>query len=829
MSQKWTLWPGKPDAKALEVLPNQRAPQETSIFATKREKPLWNMRPDLKADNQGAHWTESQVMKLDDNQHMHQPPSASASFIEAVSGAGRSGASSADVLSSPIGTHARVDRQHFRPESASIPATPLDSETVRILAQYHYLPHVVATLSQDAPDSRRYLDHAYPLHPAGSTEMIVQDLVPAAGGNNDARSWVGQFTQSSPALQAQLLETLLRCCSLSQLRVAESLLEPLFRRDFISLLPHELALSILQHLDVDTLITAARVSRSWRRVIDDDAMWRLKCDQLKIDDSFFLQAVPRPVNLPDFLAPRISWKRRCLLRRWSDRNWKSAKFNAWAMYGHGEAVITCLLLHDTHIISGADDRTVRIWCAVSGNLLRTLHGHTGGVWCCQARDALIVSGSTDRTLRIWNIQQGKLVGVLEGHSSTVRCLCLTDKYVVSGSRDQTLRIWSLQTVRVLTGHTMAVRCVCVSDDLIVSGSYDFTLRVWDFATGSCLHVLTGHLQNIYSLQFDGNLIASGSLDSFIKIWDARSGKNIFTLEGHQSLVGQMQLRGNILVSGNADFMLKVWDVTTGKCLHTLRGHDSAVTCVQFDDEKIVSGSDDGHIKVWDLKTGQLLHNLVTLGPEAVVWRLQFNETRLVAAIKGGSSFPVTTTQTHAHQGGTMQYTVVDRDLSLPNNAQVVGSITANADNPVQRAQEERLFEAITELGGTPNANGTRILMLNFLEKDAWKVASSTIPRHDESVPCVVPCTPRRFFTMITRLLDMDNIVYTEGPAYVLNCTLPAFRYTIEVTTSSDVRSLLANCGITLRFVHGNRSEFPAYAQAMHELILRSAREMILLP
>ena len=38
----------------------------------------------------------------------------------------------------------------------------------------------------------------------------------------------------------------------------------------------------------------------------------------------------------------------------------------------------------------------QVWSAVTGKCLRTLVGHTGGVWSSQMVGNIIVSGSTDR-------------------------------------------------------------------------------------------------------------------------------------------------------------------------------------------------------------------------------------------------------------------------------------------------------------------------------------------------------------------------------------------------------------------------------------------------
>lgn len=64
---------------------------------------------------------------------------------------------------------------------------------------------------------------------------------------------------------------------------------------------------------------------------------------------------------------------------------------------------------------------------VSFQCLRTLVGHTGGVWSSQMRDNIIISGSTDRTLKVWNAETGECIHTLYGHTSTVRCMHLHEK------------------------------------------------------------------------------------------------------------------------------------------------------------------------------------------------------------------------------------------------------------------------------------------------------------------------------------------------------------------------------------------------------------------
>lgn len=150
--------------------------------------------------------------------------------------------------------------------------------------------------------------------------------------------------------------------------------------------------------------------------------------------------------------------------------------------GHEDHVITCLQIAGDKILSGSDDNTLRVWSAGKGACLRTLSGHTGGVWCSQITPdgRIAISGSTDRTVRVWDTESGECIFVLRGHSSTVRCMALKGPHLVSGSRDTTLRVWDVYSGRhlhTLNGHVAAVRCVQFDGRRVVSGAYDYTVKV----------------------------------------------------------------------------------------------------------------------------------------------------------------------------------------------------------------------------------------------------------------------------------------------------------------------------------------------------------------
>ena len=58
-------------------------------------------------------------------------------------------------------------------------------------------------------------------------------------------------------------------------------------------------------------------------------------------------------------------------------------------------------------------------------------------------DGTLASGSWDNTIKIWNTTTGDIIRTLTGHSDWVRTLAvLPDGTLASGSTDTTIKIWN---------------------------------------------------------------------------------------------------------------------------------------------------------------------------------------------------------------------------------------------------------------------------------------------------------------------------------------------------------------------------------------------------
>jgi hypothetical protein len=245
-----------------------------------------------------------------------------------------------------------------------------------------------------------------------------------------------------------------------------------------------------------------------------------------------------------------------------------------------------------------------------GALIRTLTGHAGKVFAVSVtpdgRQA--VSGAEDKTLKVWDLETGRELRSLKGHAGPVLTVSVTPdgRRAVSGSfEDATLKLWDLETGRVLRslkGHAGPFSAVSVMPDgrRAISASYsNGTLKVWDLETGRVLKSLDCHDFGVSALAvtLDGRLAVSASGET-LKVWDLETGRELRTLKGHTGRVGGVAVTPDGLraVSGSKDNTLKVWDLETGEEMATF-SEDSEIIAVALgpDGKTLVAADEAGRI------------------------------------------------------------------------------------------------------------------------------------------------------------------------------------------------------------------------------------------
>jgi len=139
------------------------------------------------------------------------------------------------------------------------------------------------------------------------------------------------------------------------------------------------------------------------------------------------------------------------------------------------------------IMSCGWDGLVRIRDASTGQQQSELAGHEGPVRSLEVTSdgGWIVSGSDDKTVRVWDFRSGKARFVLE-HPDQVFSVDISpdDAVIASGCVDGKVRLWALcdgKLLATLSDHTGPVRQVEFSSDggTLASGGDDQTIRLWN--------------------------------------------------------------------------------------------------------------------------------------------------------------------------------------------------------------------------------------------------------------------------------------------------------------------------------------------------------------
>lgn len=408
-----------------------------------------------------------------------------------------------------------------------------------------------------------------------------------------------QFSSSSHARRAIILQGLLTLCCFPQLSLLTDSLQHLIRIDPFAVLPREMGLKILGYLDATSLCRTAQVSRRWKALADDDILWRGICEQhigqkchkcgwgLPLLDKKRSYRAQSSTPVPSIAAP-LPHPHSCSLsvKRPRDSTPEPEQQPAKRPRSEGPSY--------DHIGQS------QVESSHHASLSLIVPTSPGPLSPSSTRPWKEVY--SERMTVEWNWRRGRCtVRTLEGHTDGVMCLQFNENLthpafpvLITGSYDRTARVWNLETgmeLHVLRGHTRAIRALQFDEFKLITGSMDCSLKVWDWRRGTCIRTLFGHTEGVVCLNFDSNILASGSVDSTIKVWNLRTGC-AFTLRGHRDWVNSVQLWDRTAGETSYPPAPTVFDSTPCSGSGSSGGADPG--------KMLFSASDDGTIRLWDL-------------------------------------------------------------------------------------------------------------------------------------------------------------------------------------------------------------------------------------
>ena len=332
----------------------------------------------------------------------------------------------------------------------------------------------------------------------------------------------------------------------------------------------------------------------------------------------------------------------------------------------------------THLASGSQDKTVRLWDLANNDQWITLQKHTGwtNVLAFSPDGKMLASGSTDKTVQLWDTATGDPLATLTAHLNGIAALAFSPdgETFASASADGTVRFWNTESgdpiSTPITGHTERVKAVAFSNggSTLVSVAFNGIIAFWDMETSKKSNSqVAGHRDmfttltlspdstKLASVGADGHVIfgfaSSWRPDSLIRLTEARTGNEIITLTDRMNPSHLTFSPDGKTVAFGSFGKIRLWNTETGISLdiplldqeegHKVPGHDHGngavaiprgmrphqmpkISALAFspDSTRIVSATMEGHIQMWDTEMGIELTSLVEQDPDGAEYEVK---------------------------------------------------------------------------------------------------------------------------------------------------------------------------------------------------------------
>jgi WD40 repeat protein len=258
--------------------------------------------------------------------------------------------------------------------------------------------------------------------------------------------------------------------------------------------------------------------------------------------------------------------------------------------GENDIGINCIAFSSggKFIVSGSQDKTVKVWDGSSGLLLRSIKAHSAEVkWLAVTPDeGFIISAGADKVVKKWDITTGRLVRTLSNNAST-STISRDGRWLVTGN-DRAISITSIEdgaTLRIIPSQVNVVGSVNFSNDgKLLSASWDGKIRLWGLKEGRLLR----------------------SIDAY----DGRATAAAFTPDERYAVSGDQKDYGAANFDAKVKRPLKLWDLSSGKLTKVFNGEHADVESIVFsDDKKYMVSSGLGKPIIWDFVSGRLVHEI----------------------------------------------------------------------------------------------------------------------------------------------------------------------------------------------------------------------------
>ncbi|KAI9660209.1 MAG: Mitochondrial fission protein [Alyxoria varia] len=147
------------------------------------------------------------------------------------------------------------------------------------------------------------------------------------------------------------------------------------------------------------------------------------------------------------------------------------------------------------------------------------------VGAVQCFDAALACGTADGLVRLWDLRSGQVHRSLIGHTGPVTCLQFDDMHLVTGSADRSVRIWDLRTGSISDAYAYdhPVTSVMFDAKSIVAAAGEDVVKVYDKTDGrhwDCAGDIEAESQRgtVEQVRLKDGFMVEGRKDGIVGAW-----------------------------------------------------------------------------------------------------------------------------------------------------------------------------------------------------------------------------------------------------------------------------------------------------------------------
>jgi len=291
--------------------------------------------------------------------------------------------------------------------------------------------------------------------------------------------------------------------------------------------------------------------------------------------------------------------------------------------GHTSTVNSIALSPDgKQIVTGSDDRSIKLWDLTSGRLIKTFTGDFLSAFRVRfspdGRQIYSVLSVQGDNVHIWDINSGQKI---RSFRATGRADFSADgRYLITC--DSFVRLYDIATGQEVRNFPSSYRYndgVSISYDgrqaltRINTGTGIVRVTLWDVDNGNEIRTWNDISPSSTRFSYDGRQFLMGFNDGSVKLYDIASGREIRSFKGKESnySIADFSPDGTKIITGSDDGTIQIWDITSGRETGSIQEYFSGISFLSYslDGSQIYAGYGDGTVIFWDANSRRVIKTL----------------------------------------------------------------------------------------------------------------------------------------------------------------------------------------------------------------------------